>query len=83
MSFCCSDSDIPHVMISYHWGSQKTMICVKDRLRTAGYKVWMDVDNMSKNCFHVDFLPTSQDSEQANGFILCLPLLLSWIQLRQ
>jgi len=45
-----SDSDIPHVMISYHWGSQKTMIYIKDKLKTAGYKVWMDIDNMSKFC---------------------------------
>jgi len=35
-------------MISYHWGSQKTMIYVKDKLKDAGYKVWMDVDNMSQ-----------------------------------
>ena len=40
--------DIPHVMISYHWGSQKTMIYVRDKLKAAGYKVWMDVDNMSE-----------------------------------
>jgi len=50
---CCfvSDSDIPHVMISYHWGSQKTMLYVKDKLKAAGYKVWMDIDNMSKHWF--------------------------------
>ena len=49
---CCFvlDSDIPHVMISYHWGSQKTMIYVRDKLKAAGYKVWMDIDNMSKYC---------------------------------
>jgi len=50
---CCSvlDSDTPHVMISYHWGSQKMMIYVKDKLKAAGYKVWMDIDNMSKYYF--------------------------------
>jgi len=26
------------------------MIYVKDKLKAAGYKVWMDVDNMSKYC---------------------------------
>jgi len=35
-------------MVSYHWGSQKTMIYVKDKLKNTGYKVWMDVDNMSQ-----------------------------------
>lgn len=40
------DADIPHVMISYQWGSQTTMLAVKERLKAEGYKVWMDVDNM-------------------------------------
>jgi len=46
-----SDADIPHVMISYHWGCQKTMIYVRDKLKAAGYKVWMDIDNMSQYWF--------------------------------
>lgn len=40
--------DIPHIMISYQWGSQATMVAVKERLKAEGFKVWMDVDNMSK-----------------------------------
>ena len=36
-------------MISYQWDSQSIMVKVKDKLRQAGYKVWMDVEHMSKN----------------------------------
>ena len=36
-------------MISYQWESQATMVKVKDKLKLAGYKVWMDVEHMSKN----------------------------------
>ena len=35
-------------MISYQWDSQPIMVKVKDKLRQAGYKVWMDVEHMSK-----------------------------------
>ncbi|KAK3105910.1 hypothetical protein FSP39_008398 [Pinctada imbricata] len=41
------DSIRPHVMISYQWDSQSTMIKVKDKLKIAGYKVWMDVEHMT------------------------------------
>ena len=41
------DPNQPHIMISYQWDSQPMMIKVKDRLRHAGYKVWMDVEHMS------------------------------------
>ena len=42
------DSSQPHIMISYQWDSQSIVLKVKDRLRRAGYKVWMDVEHMSK-----------------------------------
>ena len=37
-----------HIMISYNWGSKPIMLQVRDRLKAAGFNVWMDVDNMSK-----------------------------------
>lgn len=37
----------PHVMISYQWDSQSTMLKVKESLKEAGFKVWMDVENIS------------------------------------
>ncbi|XP_071152865.1 uncharacterized protein [Mytilus edulis] len=39
--------DCPHIMISYQWDSQSVMLKVKDRLKEAGYKVWMDVEHMT------------------------------------
>lgn len=38
----------PHVMISYQWDSQSTMLKVKESLKEAGFKVWMDVENISQ-----------------------------------
>lgn len=40
------DVDLQHIMISYNWGDQHTMIKVKDRLKSAGFKVWMDIESM-------------------------------------
>lgn len=34
-------------MISYHWDSQPTMLQIRDKLRSAGFTVWIDVENMS------------------------------------
>ena len=42
------ESNVPHIMISYQWDCQPIMVRVKDKLRQAGYKVWMDVEHMSK-----------------------------------
>ena len=38
-----------HIMISYQWGTKPTMLRVRDKLTQAGYKVWMDVDNMCES----------------------------------
>ncbi|XP_070554353.1 uncharacterized protein [Ptychodera flava] len=35
-----------HVMISYNWGVQKRMIRLKEKLKAAGFKVWMDIEKM-------------------------------------
>jgi hypothetical protein len=36
-------------MISYQHSDQRMMLKVKHYLAAAGYKVWMDVDDMSKS----------------------------------
>ncbi|KAL4613337.1 hypothetical protein GN956_G22622 [Arapaima gigas] len=36
-----------HIMISYQWNSQKTMLKVNRALQDAGIKVWMDVEQMA------------------------------------
>ena len=43
---CISSSDTKHVMISYQWDVQKSMIQLKNHLQAQGYKVWMDIDEM-------------------------------------
>ena len=52
--------DIPmensHIMISYQWGTKPTMLRVRDKLTQAGYKVWMDVDNMCELTLDLLFL---------------------------
>ena len=35
-----------HIMISYQWDCQDTIIQVKDKLRSAGFNVWIDVEEM-------------------------------------
>jgi len=35
-----------HVFISYQWDSKQTVLKVRDRLRSAGYRVWIDEDDM-------------------------------------
>jgi len=36
----------PHVMLSYCWAEQETMMRVKTSLTAAGFQVWIDVDDM-------------------------------------
>lgn len=36
-----------HIMISYQWDCQDTIIQVKDKLRSVGFNVWIDVEEMS------------------------------------
>eukprot|EP00794_Sanderia_malayensis_P017066 gene17066-18786_t len=38
--------DCRHLMISYQWDEQRTMLKVRDALKNEGYKVWMDVDKI-------------------------------------
>lgn len=45
MWFFSADSE-EHVMISYQWDTQQTMLRVKHELETRGFSVWMDVEQM-------------------------------------
>ena len=38
---------IQHIMISYQWDVQPTVLQIRDRLKAAGYRVWIDVEQMS------------------------------------
>ena len=35
-----------HVFISYQWDAQKTVLKIKDRLKQAGFRVWIDVEKI-------------------------------------
>lgn len=36
-----------HVMLSYEWGCQSSVMLIKNELQKAGYQTWMDIDKMS------------------------------------
>lgn len=41
-----STEEIPHIMISYNWGVQPVVLKLAAALKSAGYKVWLDVEQM-------------------------------------
>lgn len=47
LSFLVVPAKNQHLMISYQWDSQSTMLQIRDKLRSAGFTVWIDVENMS------------------------------------
>ncbi|KAI0210614.1 hypothetical protein LSAT2_004620, partial [Lamellibrachia satsuma] len=51
-----TDSNSKHIMLSYNWGSQDLMKRIRDDLKKAGYKVWMDLDLMRRRWRWVDVL---------------------------
>lgn len=51
--YCCivhsaAADNQKHVFISYQWDSKPTVLTICERLKTAGFKIWVDVDNMCK-----------------------------------
>ena len=38
--------DVPHIMISYNWGVQPLVLKLAATLKAAGFKVWLDVEQM-------------------------------------
>ena len=41
-----------HVMLSYNWDSQETVLTISNNLKKDGYNVWIDVEKMGK-LYHV------------------------------
>ena len=37
-----------HIFISYQWDAKSTVLRVRDRLKAAGIRVWIDEDDMCK-----------------------------------
>jgi len=46
-------------MISYNWGSQPTVLAIRDRLKSAGINYWIDVENM---CTYLHFTRVSSEN---------------------
>lgn len=45
---CFPEKQLTHIMISYQWGVQQEVLQFMQRLRKAGYRIWIDVEQMSK-----------------------------------
>jgi len=52
-----------HVFISYQWDSKKTVLRVRDRLRSAGYRVWIDEDDICKLSIKLAFDDADTDAD--------------------
>ena len=42
------DGSKGHEFISYEWDVKPTVLKIRDRLKQAGFKTWIDADDMSK-----------------------------------
>ena len=51
MSPASRSTDGGHVFISYQWDSKPVVLTIRDRLRSAGYKLWIDEDDMSRHTY--------------------------------
>jgi len=40
---------VGHIFISYNWSSQPTVLKIRDRLRKAGFEIWIDIENTRTN----------------------------------
>ena len=59
--------DKPDVMISYSWGSQKTVLKIRDQLRGAGLSCWIEVEQMLGSILEV----MARAVEDCSVFLLC------------
>ena len=57
-----------HVMISYQWNSQVTVVELKKRLESMGYQVWLDLDEMGGSTLEA----MARAVEGASTVLLCL-----------
>nr|KAG5709942.1 hypothetical protein BaRGS_029984 [Batillaria attramentaria] len=57
-----------HIMISYSWDDQKTVLKVRDALEARNYKVWVDVDDMSGNIMDA----MAEAIEDAEAVLMCV-----------
>ena len=43
-----ADQNEGHIFISYQWDAKPTVLRVRDKLKDAGFRVWIDEDDMCK-----------------------------------
>ena len=58
----CAVEKLTHIMISYQWDVQEEVLKIRQRLKAAGYRVWIDVEQMCKfnkyfSCANILFNP--------------------------
>ena len=78
-----------HVFISYQWDCKQTVLKVRDRLRSAGYRVWIDEDDMCKSitvwsAFNYGSVVTKCHGfvSRSGGGVFCVTLLGTNLQWR-
>ncbi|XP_072028059.1 uncharacterized protein [Amphiura filiformis] len=62
-----SDSESTHLMLSYQWDHQETVRSIGESLTRAGYKIWMDIFDMSGNTLDA----MAEAVETSSAFIMC------------
>lgn len=45
-----------HIMLSYQWDVKQEVLQVRQRLREAGFRVWIDVEQMSTTLCLVSYM---------------------------
>jgi len=57
-----------HIMLSYNWGSQPIVLKIAESLKNAGFKIWLDVEQM-----HGSTLEAMADAvENASCVLICM-----------
>ena len=59
--------DDGHIFISYQWTHQKVVLQIRQYLLDKGFKIWMDVDNMTNNTLEA----MASGVEQAKLILIC------------
>jgi male-specific lethal 1 len=57
-----------HIMLSYNWGSQPLVLWIRHQLQRAGYRVWVDVEEMKGSTLEA----MAQAAEDASAFVMVM-----------
>lgn len=62
-----SSNNSHHVMISYNWSNQKSVLNIRDNLRKKGISCWMDIDNKDGSAL----MAMTTAVENCTVFLMC------------